>query len=518
MKDQDKTKTQLIDELSQMRQRLAECETLKDEHKRAEEALQDSERKYRVLFESTLDGLFVIDAETMKIVIANQTAARMYGFHSVGATIVMNPLDFIHPDDRERALKIIVEDMFERDLHQMNEFRTMDKDGREIWISALGTRIEYQGKLAGLVSIRDITECKRIEQALRESEKKLSIAFYSSPNPMIIKGLADGRVIDVNDSFVHISGYGYEEIIGRKRGETRLIVKPEDRAEIREVLQQQGRVRDREVEFYMKSGEIRTGLISVETVYIGDDLCGLWVVNDITERKLAEEKIRAVQSRLRSLASRLSLAEEQERKRLAAGVHDQIGQPLAVLQMKLGTLRETLSSTGLKEQLDEIRELVGHMIQNTRSLTFELSPPILYELGLEPALEWLVEQVQAEHGIVGRFEDDGQNKTLGDDARGFVFWVVRELLMNVIKHARAQAVTVSVYRDDGQLRVVVEDNGVGFDTSEMEKRTRGFGLFSIRERLAEFGGQFEVESEPGKGTLVTLVAPLENGGESTGGN
>ncbi|MCK4723422.1 MAG: ATP-binding protein, partial [Dehalococcoidia bacterium] len=138
--------------------------------------------------------------------------------------------------------------------------------------------------------------------------------------------------------------------------------------------------------------------------------------------------------------------------------------------------------------------------------------------GLEPALEWLVEQVQAEHGIRCTFEDDGQTKPLGDDARGFVFWVVRELLMNVVKHAEAQAVTVSVCRDDSELRMVVEDNGVGFDTSEMEWRTRGFGLFSIRERLTEFGGQFEVKSELGRGTRVILVVPLESGGESAGGN
>jgi len=537
---------------------------------------------------------------------------------------------------------------------------------------ALTARLEYEGNVYGLLSVStpshlvgdeeerylfqevatDIASAlytleleekrKRAEEMLRESEEKFSKAFRCSPNPMVILVFPGGITIDVNDSFVSTTGYGHEEVIGRTSEELSLWVKPEERAEIRQMLQERGQVRNKEVEFRMKSGEIRVGLYSADTIDVGGQLCviaaidditeskqaeqalraseekyraliddmndGFMIVRgskvlfanrsaaeaigrpvediiggpflenltpaslekskhiyettksgepppdhedfelqredgttvfvavrfketvyegeraylllviDITERKRAEEKIHAFERRLRSLASRLSMAEERERKRLAAGVHDQIGQPLAVLQMKLGALRETLSSTGLKEQLDEIRELVGYTIQNTRSLTFELSPPILYELGLEPALEWLVEQVQAEHGLVGRFEDDGQNKPLGDDARGFVFWVVRELLMNVVKHAEAQAVTVSVCRDDGELRVVVEDNGVGFDTSEMEQRTRGFGLFSIRERLTEFGGQFEVESEPGRGTWVTLVAPLESGGESTGGN
>ena len=213
--------------------------------------------------------------------------------------------------------------------------------------------------------------------------------------------------------------------------------------------------------------------------------------------------------RLRSLASQLSLAEEQERKHLATALHDQISQALAVINIKLGVLREPLSSVGFDEQVDEIRSLVNQTIQDTRSLTFELSPPVLYELGLEAALDWLTEQVQQEHGIQCTFEDDGQTKPLGDDARGFLFWAVRELLMNVIKHASAQAVTVSVCRDDGQLRVVVEDNGVGFNTSEMERRTRGFGLFSIQERLTEFGGQFELDSMPGRRTRCTLAVPLE---------
>ena len=144
------------------------------ERKRAEEALRESEHNYRVLFESIIDGIVVIDAETMKIVLANETAAKMYGFDAVEELGDVNLLDYIHPDDRDRAMKIMVEDMFEKDLRQVNEFRTLTKDGRERWLSCVGTRTEYQGRLAGLGSFRDITERKQAEEVLRHRNRELT--------------------------------------------------------------------------------------------------------------------------------------------------------------------------------------------------------------------------------------------------------------------------------------------------------------------------------------------------------
>lgn len=212
------------------------------------------------------------------------------------------------------------------------------------------------------------------------------------------------------------------------------------------------------------------------------------------------------------MASQLSLAEERERRRIATELHDRIGQTLAICKIKLGALRASASSTGLSGPLDEIHKLVEEIIQETRSLTFEVSSPILYELGLEAAVEWLAEQIQEKYGLLSHFEDDRQPKPLDDDVSVLLFQAVRELLANVAKHAQARNVKVSIRRDDTNIKITVEDDGNGFDTSDTVShwsRTEGFGLFSIRERLDYLGGRLEVESEPGHGTWATLAAPLK---------
>ena len=173
------------------------------ERKKAEEALKQSEHSYRVLFESTLDGLIVMDIETMKVVFGNQTAAKLYGYESVGDAIGINPLDFVHSDDKEKVLEVIKKDLFEKGLRQVNEFRTMTGDGREMWISAIGTRTEYQGRPAILVSIRDITEQKKVEGAKRRLEEQLQL----SSRLAAIGELSAGVAHEINNPLTAIKGF-----------------------------------------------------------------------------------------------------------------------------------------------------------------------------------------------------------------------------------------------------------------------------------------------------------------------
>ena len=241
-------------------------------------------------------------------------------------------------------------------------------------------------------------------------------------------------------------------------------------------------------------------------VSVGNVLAG------IIARGLAEGKLLAYRDQLRSLTSQLVLAEEKERRRIANDLHDQIGQNLATVRMKLGQV----SSERSECCLDEVQHLLEQIVADTRSLTFDLSPPILYELGLESAIEWLTERIQVQFGVQGTFVDDEEPKPLRDDVRVLLFQATRELLNNVARHAQAQNVYVSISRDGANLRIEIEDDGVGFDSSTataiLNPTNGNFGLFSVRERMDQLRGRFRLRSQPGRGTTATLVAPLENQG------
>jgi signal transduction histidine kinase len=235
---------------------------------------------------------------------------------------------------------------------------------------------------------------------------------------------------------------------------------------------------------------------------------------EISGRKRAEGQVAAYQEDLRSLASALSLAEERERRRLAVYLHDQIGHSLALANIKLGELQKSLPGEfpefGAAE-LEKTGNLLKQAIRDTQSLTFKISSPILYELGLEAALESLTEQVQQEYGLSVRFVSDGRPKPLEEDVQVLLFQAVSELLVNVVKHAQARKVEVSIRRGDGDLKIRVDDDGVGFRVTKLgvlRQDRGGFGLFSILERLRPFGGLLEVQSAPGAGTHVILTMPL----------
>jgi PAS domain S-box-containing protein len=234
----------------------------------------------------------------------------------------------------------------------------------------------------------------------------------------------------------------------------------------------------------------------------------------LMERQRAEDSLRHSQGRLRGLASELALGEERERRRLAADLHDRTIQMLGLSRIKLGALRESRKSGERDAIVHDLQGLVDQAIGDTRSLIFELSPPILYELGFESAVEWLVERLEEREGITGTFKDDHEAKPLAEDVRVALFQAVRELLNNVGRHARAHHVEVSLLRAGDTIRVQIDDDGVGFDPHvvEIPASDGGYGLFSIRERLDLLGGALSIESTPETGTRALVMAPLRTGG------
>jgi len=218
---------------------------------------------------------------------------------------------------------------------------------------------------------------------------------------------------------------------------------------------------------------------------------------------------------LRTLAYEVTLAEERERERIATGLHDDIGQVLAIVGLKLGELGEAADPAARAELVGELRGLVQQASRATRTATFELSCPVLHQLGLQAAIESLAPRAKAASNLEVAVFGSLPPLDLPEQVLAVVFRVVRELVANVGRHARASTARVQLYATTESLSVAVADDGAGFDTAR--PRTGfgpegGYGLFSAEAQIQAIGGRLEIESAPGRGTRATILLPLANGG------
>ncbi len=240
-------------------------------------------------------------------------------------------------------------------------------------------------------------------------------------------------------------------------------------------------------------------------------------IADLVALREAQQQISTYQEHLRSLASELTLAEERQRRTLALSLHDRIGQGLAVAKLKVETLKHVLP-TEHQTRVDDVATLIKQIVNDTRSLTFEISPPILYELGLGQAVVWLSEHVNRQFGLPVVVRCDEEFGGVSEGVRVMLFRSIQELLTNAVKHAKASSVTVLLLDDADELCVIVEDDGIGFDVEtpgRSPSNSGGFGLFSIRERIHHLGGRLDVTSSPGQGTRIQISVPRADATEES---
>ncbi len=242
----------------------------------------------------------------------------------------------------------------------------------------------------------------------------------------------------------------------------------------------------------------------------------LRILNETLEQRVAERTAIAEQraAQLSALTSELTQAEQRERRRLAQLLHDHLQQLLVAAKLQVVAVQRRAQSEALQDSLQHVRDLLDQSIQASRSLTVELSPPVLYDLGLGPALFWLARWMQEAHGLTVEVLTESQGDAISEDIRVLLFQTIRELLFNVVKHAQVDRATVRMRElSGGQVHIVVRDAGIGFDPARLhagESVSGGFGLFSVRDRLESLGGQVEIDSAPGCGTCITLCAPVHS--------
>ncbi len=458
--------------------------------KKAKEALRQSEERYKYLFEQFPLGI-VLASPDGKVARANKTMEVITGYFEAELKRINLADTFENPKDWKKLLKTIERYGCAVDFPA----RLKRKDGTSYDALLNVSRVHLGGQDLFQTIYVDITERKKVEEQI----VKLAKFPAENPNP-VLRISARGTVVYGNEASLpllkawqcrvggSVSGRWYEFVLDALSS---------------------GQSQQTEVQCDGQTFSLVFAPV-MDANYV--NVYGL----DITERKRAKGKLIEYQEQLKSLASQLTLTEEQERRRIATELHDNITQSLAMSKLKLDLVRDSKSSSSadLVEVLNETSKNIEHIIQEVRTLTFDLSSPILYELGFEAAVaEWLTERIEKEHYIATEFEDDGQPKPLDDDTRTVLFRDVRELLTNVVKHAQAKKVKVSIRKDHSRMHVIVEDDGRGFDPKEVAAtaaKAGEFGLFSIRERLKQLGGNIEIESAAGHGTRVTLVAPLKS--------
>jgi|GEM_PF-6010255 len=353
----------------------------------------------------------------------------------------------------------------------------------------------------------DITDRKELEYSLRESENRFRMALLNSPIVIFNQ--------DMNLRYTWIynpHGYLMDDVIGKSDADFYDIESSDQLIEIKRCVIESAVPVRKEVRLRRGSRIFYYDSI-FEPLYDYDgNMTGIsGVAIDVTKRKEDEDLIKSYQDQLSRLISQLSTVEQREKRNIAVDLHDNIGQTLACANMMLGQLHKSAAG-GTRERMDEIRRLIEQTIRYTRSLTFELGNPLLYEIGIEVALERLGRDFQRKHGLKFSFQDDRQPKPLQNDARILLFQSIRELLTNVAKHADARSVTISLARKDNMIEAAVQDDGTGFNDSAIRDKLfvdSGFGIFSIRERMKHIGGAINISSEPGAGTRVTLTAPLK---------
>lgn len=230
------------------------------------------------------------------------------------------------------------------------------------------------------------------------------------------------------------------------------------------------------------------------------------------ELNATQEQLLTYYKKLQALAEHAALAEEEQRRKIAEELHDRIGQTLALSRIKLTNLQNQDLSQQTHQSLEELENLIQDILKDIRSLTIELSPPALYDLGPEAAIETLAKHYEKQHKIRIEFNDDGAAKPLEDKIALFIYKAARELLVNALKHARASRIWIYLQQVEDKFRVEIKDDGIGFNPENLhpEKGNSGFGLFNIKDRLNFYNGKMLIDSQPGNGSRFVIEVPLKN--------
>ena len=477
------------------------------ESKRAVEALRESEASYRELADSITDVFFALDKD-LRYTYWNRASENLTGIPAKDA--LGTSLYELFPDTppTRRAERVYLDALRTQQPQSfVNEYQLGGKD----FIFEISA---YPSERGLSVFVRDITERKRAEEQLRESEERFrtmaedanaSIAIiqdnrfaYANPETEQITGYTRDELLSMDD-FTQVFAPEYRDVIGQ-RSQKRMSGEP---------------VPSRyEAKIRSKSGEERWMEFSPVVFQYRGRPASAAIAIDITERKRAEEEVTKHRRDLQRLSAQLINAQEVERQRISQELHDELGQALTAISINLAAIEKELPleiAPTTRERLAETSSLADQTLEQVRELALDLRPSMLDDLGLVPTLRWYVNRYAQRLNIEVGFEAMDLEERLTAEVETTLYRVVQEALTNVARHAQANKVHIHLERQESTVAAFIEDDGQGFDVEEVADREpseRGAGLLGMRERVASFGGHFDIQSRPGQGTRLSLEIPI----------
>ena len=473
------------------------------EKEKSESIIKASEEKFRTIIEQASDGIFIADEETY-LVDVNNAGCKMSGY-TLAELKKLKFLDVVPPEDiAKNPLRITI---MENGESVINERRLIRKDGTIIEVEISAKKL-LDGRYQFFV--RDITERKKADEILQQSEKKYKLLFYNNPLPMWMTSIPDLGIIDVNEAAIKHYGYSSEDFLKLNAKDMR---PPEDVEDfVNEVKKTGPGINTTTARRHKKKDGT---IIHVETyrheIFYEQRRVWLSLSHDVTEQQLAKELLQKSYEDIRQLASNLQTIREDERTNIAREIHDELGQQLTGLKMDLHWLTRKINSTDdeINIKMKESIELINKTIVFVRKISTDLRPSILDDLGLLPALEWQGEEFEKRSGTKIIFINQIGDIVMQPGVATAIFRIYQELLTNIAMHANATIVTARLDKDAERLYFSINDNGVVFDLETIDNK-KILALLSIKERTLLFGGTYHFESTPGKGSVINISFPLPN--------
>jgi PAS domain S-box-containing protein len=474
------------------------------EQKLAEEKLQESEERYRRLVEGSPDSIVVHNKG--RVIFVNPAGAKLIGAKGPQELIGNPIINFVHPESRREVI-----DRLRRVVNGKEASPFVGKlvkyDGSVIDVEVVGIPYPYKGHIARQDIIRDITLRKQTEEALLLEKENFRHSLEDSPLGVRIATL-EGKTIYANKTLLNFYGYNSLEELQETALKDRYTPESYVQAQKRKHRREHGDFSDTdyEISIIRKNGEIRHLRIFRKDVLWDGARQFLVVCYDITEHRKAENEIRKSKRLLERLNQHLNEVREEERTAISREIHDELGQSMTALKLDLNLMHQYVSTNSeAVKKLQRMIELISGTIKNVQRISSDLRPGILDDLGLVSAIEWYSEEFENRTGIKcnlkldsSDFKDPQINLTL--------FRVLQEILTNVIRHAKASTVNITLYKSHKGTTLTIQDNGIGIPEKKIES-TKSLGLIGMQERVKYFGGRFYISTKQGQGTKLTIFIP-----------